>query len=125
MKKLTLSELVKEMTGLKIDNKITNKILNSLGFKVSKDWEITIPSWRPDISINEDIVEVVRIYGLNNIKSEPLLNKQQPSKPILTDEQKNLRLIRRAIASRGLLETISYSFINEEDAKNYGGGKIV
>ena len=52
-----------------------------------------------------------------------MLNKQQPSKPILTDEQKNLRLIRRAIASRGLLETISYSFINEEDAKNYGGGK--
>ena len=117
-------ELVREMTGLKIDNKIIHKILTSLGFKISKDWEITIPSWRPDISINEDIVEeVVRIYGLNNIKSEPLLNKQQPSKPILTDEQKNLRLIRRAIASRGLLETISYSFINEEDAKNYGGGK--
>ena len=61
------AEKLKHFTAcLKIDNKITNKILNSLGFKVSKDWEITIPSWRPDISINEDIVEeVVRIYGLN------------------------------------------------------------
>ena len=42
-------ELVREMTGLEIENKITNKILTSLGFKVSKDWKITVPSWRPDI----------------------------------------------------------------------------
>lgn len=116
-------ELVKKMTGLEIENKIISEILLSLGFKVSNDWELTVPSWRPDVSINEDIVEeVVRVYGLNNIKSEPLFNDQQPSKSILTNKQKNLRLIRRIIASRGLLETISYSFINEQDAIDYGGG---
>ena len=66
-KKINFSpELVKKMTGLEIENKVISEILLLLGFKVSSDWELTVPSWRPDISINEYIdEEVVRIYAVS------------------------------------------------------------
>ena len=48
------------------------KILEDLGFKIKKDkknLKLTIPSWRPDISQEVDIVEeLVRISGYEKIK---------------------------------------------------------
>ena len=94
--------------------------MNSLGFKISDNFIVTVPSWRPDVSLPIDIVEeVIRIYGLNNVKSIPLKNPDQPSKPILTSTQKNINLIRRNLASRGLIENISYSFVNSKYSDFY------
>jgi len=116
-------QLVSKLTGIEIPNKEIVKILTSLGFNVSDSWNVIIPSWRPDIFGQADLVEeIVRIFGLSNIKSEPLLNYDQPSKPILTKKQKQTKMARRAIASRGLMETISYSFVNSRDAIEFGGG---
>ena len=84
---------------------------------------MVIPSWRPDIYGEADLVEeIVRIFGLDNIKSEPLLNPEQPAKPILTKKQKQIKMIKRSIASRGLMETISYSFVNKKESLDFGGG---
>ena len=48
------------------------KILGNLGFgykKEKKNLRLTIPSWRPDISQEVDIVEeLVRISGYDKIK---------------------------------------------------------
>ncbi|WP_343225274.1 hypothetical protein, partial [Klebsiella pneumoniae] len=41
---------------------------------------------------------------------------------VLTPLQKRTRLARRALASRGLLEAVTWSFIPREDAVLFGGG---
>ena len=116
-------KLVKKLTGIEIPNDKIVKILESLGFDISNSWNVVVPSWRPDIYGEADLVEeIVRIFGLDNIESEPLLNLNQPTKPILTKKQKQIKMIKRSIASKGLMETISYSFINNKESLNFGGG---
>ena len=116
-------KLVSKLTGIEIPNDKIVKILESLGFDISNSWNVVIPSWRPDIYGEADLVEeIVRIFGLDNIESEPLLNLDQPTKPILTKKQKQIKMIKRSIASKGLMETISYSFINNKESLNFGGG---
>ena len=116
-------KLVKKLTGIEIPNDKIIKILESLGFDISNSWNVVVPSWRPDIYGEADLVEeIVRIFGLDNIESEPLLNLNQPTKPILTKKQKQIKMIKRSIASKGLMETISYSFINNKESINFGGG---
>ncbi len=118
-------KLIEKISGISISEKEIKKILSSLGFKVDKSFEISIPSWRPDVNQSIDIVEeVIRIYGLNNVVSLPLKNENQPSKPILTHLQKNTNLARRSMASRGLIENISYSFVNSEYTKLFSEDKI-
>ena len=113
-------KLIEKISGIKIPKKVTKDILNSLGFEISNNFTITVPSWRPDVILPIDIVEeVIRIYGLNNVKSTPLKNPDQPSKPILTTTQKNINLIRRNLASRGLIENISYSFVSSKYSDFY------
>ena len=116
-------KLVSKLTGIEIPNDKIVKILESLGFDISNSWNVVVPSWRPDIYGEADLVEeIVRIFGLDNIESEPLLNLDQPTKPILTKKQKQIKMIKRSIASKGLMETISYSFINNKESLNFGGG---
>ena len=116
-------KLVKKLTGIEIPNDKIIKILESLGFDISNSWNVVVPSWRPDIYGEADLVEeIVRIFGLDNIESEPLLNLDQPTKPILTKKQKQIKMIKRSIASKGLMETISYSFVNNKESLNFGGG---
>ena len=116
-------KLVKKLTGIEIPNDKIIKILESLGFDISNSWNVVVPSWRPDIYGEADLVEeIVRIFGLDNIESKPLLNLDQPTKPILTKKQKQIKMIKRSIASKGLMETISYSFINNKESINFGGG---
>ena len=116
-------KLVNKLTGIEIPNDKIVKILESLGFDISSSWNVVVPSWRPDIYGEADLVEeIVRIFGLDNIESEPLLNLDQPTKPILTKKQKQIKMIKRSIASKGLMETISYSFINNKESLNFGGG---
>ena len=116
-------KLVSKLTGIEIPNDKIVKILESLGFDISNSWNVVVPSWRPDIYGEADLVEeIVRIFGLDNIESEPLLNLDQPTKPILTKKQKQIKMIKRSIASKGLMETISYSFINNKESINFGGG---
>ena len=116
-------KLVNKLTGIEIPNDKIVKILESLGFDISNSWNVVVPSWRPDIYGEADLVEeIVRIFCLDNIESEPLLNLDQPTKPILTKKQKQIKMIKRSIASKGLMETISYSFINNKESLNFGGG---
>ena len=117
-------KLIEKISGISISEKEIKNILSSLGFKVDKSFGISIPSWRPDVNQSIDIVEeVIRIYGLNNVVSIPLKNEKQPSKPILTESQKNINLARRSMASRGLIENISYSFVNSEYTKLFSDDK--
>lgn len=105
--------------GFNIQEEEIIAILHKLGFYCNnqKDKiEITIPSWRYDVSIKEDIVEeIVRIYGYDKIPLVPLpANNVQK---IINREQRRFLDIKRLLASNGYTEVISWSFMDSKKAK--------
>ena len=64
--------------GLRIDNETISRIFNDLGIKnESKEntWTCLIPTYRPDISREIDLIEeIARIYGFENIPPDYSLN---------------------------------------------------
>ena len=113
--------LVSKTIGIKIKHSDIIKILSSLGFQIVKRRKyltVKIPSWRPDIFGEIDLVEeVIRIKGLDNIKSiEP---EKIRTKPTLNFYQKNFHLAQRAVASKGYFETITWSFTEEKENNKF------
>ncbi len=108
--------LFEKITGFKIKDKEIFKILTSLGFEIKKKKNILnlqIPSWRPDISQPIDIVEeLVRVKGYKNIKIiDPEKNRV---KSTLNNQQKLFHFIQRSVASKGYLESITWSFTDSK-----------
>ncbi|HEY6917569.1 MAG TPA: phenylalanine--tRNA ligase subunit beta [Allosphingosinicella sp.] len=97
-------------------------ILESLGFTVSDDWQVTAPSWRCDVEGEADLVEeVIRIEGIDKVPATPLPRQPGVAKPTATPAQLLERRARRAAASRGLNEAVTWSFIAESEAAPFGG----
>ena len=120
-----LSE-VKRLTGLEVSAEESKSILTKLGFSVSGSGErisVAVPSWRPDVDGKADLVEeIMRIHGVDNIKPQPLSSHAAVNGKILTVLQIRTRTAKRALASRGMLEAVTWSFIAEDQAKLFGGG---
>lgn len=109
--------------GLDVTPEKQREILESLGFSVSSDWQVTPPSWRRDVEGSADLVEeVVRMVGLDHVPSTPLDRNAGVAKPTATAAQKIERKVRRSAAARGLNEAINWSFIPESEADAFGGG---
>lgn len=101
--------------GLAIDRTTVEEILSRLGLHIDKllkdGWRISVPSFRPDISIEEDLIEEVgRIYGYNNLPvTEPvgalgLRARDEAVRP--------LSAIRNFFVAQGYQEAITYSFVD-------------
>ena len=106
------SNLFEKITGFRISVKEMMIILEDLGFKCKKEkkyLKLAVPSWRPDISQDIDIVEeLVRLSGYDKIKIlDPI---KERIKPTLTQTQKLFHFLQRSIASKGYLEAITWSF---------------
>ncbi len=104
--------LFENISGFKISLQEMTKILQDLGFKCKQEkkyLKLTVPSWRPDISQEIDIVEeLVRISGYDKIKTiDPI---KERTKSTLTQTQKLFHFLQRAVASKGYLEAITWSF---------------
>jgi phenylalanyl-tRNA synthetase beta chain len=111
----------KTLSGVDIDLNRQIKILKNLGFviKSQKNEVITIevPHFRSDIDDAADIVEeIVRIYGYDKIKPQSVIKEPRIKKEILNGKLKSFYKSKRIIASRGYLETITWSFVSSEHA---------
>ena len=116
---------VKRLGGLDVSREDIVRILTKLGFAVdgSDPLKVVPPSWRSDVDGPADLVEeVVRIYGLEHVPSVPMSRPSAIARPVLTPAQRRTKLARRALASRGFNETISFSFISRTHAALFGGG---
>ncbi|MGL9733083.1 MAG: phenylalanine--tRNA ligase subunit beta [Wolbachia sp.] len=96
----------------------TFDILTKLGFSIDKktknNWNVQVPSWRQDVAIPADLVEeVVRIYGYDKIKEEPLRGNIKTE----TNTQDDLRIL---MTSRGFHEVFTWSFMSESTAEKFG-----
>ena len=108
--------LFQKITGFNIEQKEIIKILTHLGFEIKKEKKVLVlkvPSWRPDIEQEIDIVEeLVRIHGYDQIQIiEP---EKSRKKPTLNSKQKLFHFLQRSIASKGFFETITWSFTDSK-----------
>ncbi len=105
-----------KLIGFKISKSDAVKILQKLGFLIKDKkniLELIVPSFRPDISQEVDIIEeLIRIKGYDNI---PLSEPNKISfKNTLNYKQKIFHYIQRSIASLGYYETVTWSFTNSK-----------
>jgi phenylalanyl-tRNA synthetase beta chain len=107
--------------GRRLEAAEVRRILESLQFGVSEDFQVTVPSWRAtkDVSLPEDLVEEVgRMIGYDSIPPTPPLVACAPSYD--PPEREFLRSVRRTVAAQGFTEVSNYSFISEEEALRFG-----
>ncbi len=115
--------LASRLGGVEIPEAEQRAILDRLGFAVSADWQVTAPTWRPDIDGAPDIVEeVVRVHGLDRVASVALPRAEGVARPTATTEQRLERRLRRAAAARGLNEAVTWSFLPESEAAHFAEG---
>ena len=110
------TNLASKTIGIKIKNSEIIKILEDLGFKIKKKNQnlvVEVPSWRPDIYGQIDLVEeIIRIKGFDKIQSiEP---EKKRLKPTLDFFQRHFHLAQRSVASKGYFETITWSFTDKK-----------
>ena len=90
--------------------------------KEKKDLKIDVPSWRPDINQDVDLIEeLIRIKGFKNIKLiEPEKKRENDT---LNFRQKLFHLSQRSLASKGFMEAITWSFTDSKIDKQFSKGE--
>ena len=118
---------VKHLGGLDLPLAEQQRILEALGFGVTATAEglsCSVPSWRPDVHGEADLVEeVCRIHGLDNVPFAAMERDHAVAQPVLNALQKKMLSVRRGLAARGFNEAVTWSFLPEELAKLFGGGQ--
>ncbi|HEY2758235.1 MAG TPA: phenylalanine--tRNA ligase subunit beta [Pseudolabrys sp.] len=121
-----LSELPR-LAGLKLPLPDVRRVLEKLGFFIAGQGErvkAAVPSWRPDVHGRADIVEeIVRIVGVDKVPSTPFPRGEDARKPVLTPIQTRTRKAKRALAARGMVEAVTWSFVSKREAELFGGGQ--
>ncbi len=119
------SKKFNEIIGIPISNSEVIKILSSLGCTVKlnkKTFKVLPPSWRPDIKQEIDLIEeLIRIKGFDKIQlTHP---EKIREKETLNFSQKLSHMSRRALAEKGYLETVTWSFTDSNIDKNFAKGE--
>lgn len=115
-------EFINSRLGSDLTEKQIKTLLENVEFSVSvqgQNLEITVPFWRMDIAIKEDIVEEVgRLYGYNNL---PVVLPNRTSMP---SSKEPLRVftqqLREKLTAVGGNEVLTYSFVHGDLMKNTG-----
>ncbi|MDK3075200.1 phenylalanine--tRNA ligase subunit beta [Sedimentitalea sp. JM2-8] len=114
---------VQSLVGMDIPESDQRQTLTRLGFRLEGNLA-HVPSWRPDVQGEADLVEeVARIASLTRLEGRPLprLTPGVP-KPVMTPMQRRQQAARRTCAALGYNECVSYSFIDRASAALFGGG---
>jgi phenylalanyl-tRNA synthetase beta chain len=118
--------LTTRLGGVDVPEAEQKRILESLGFSVGADWQVTCPLRRHDIEGPADLVEeVVRIHGLDKVASVALPRAEGVARPTATPQQKLERALRRAAAASGLNEAITWSFLPEWAAEHFASDQTL
>ena len=116
---------VKEIIGFEIDEKSIVEILKRLDFEIKsitdESLKVAIPVFRHDIENIQDITEeILRIYGIDNIPSKPLVFEE---KNRINDNIKKIEFLNelklKAVAN-GFYEVIHFVFEDKQRLKKYG-----
>lgn len=120
-----VEEEFESFIGLKIDKTRITQIFKNLGLDIGKPkgstFAISVPKFRHDIVNKQDIIEeIVRIVGIDNIPSKPLVfaEKNQMSDDLA--EYKKTRLYRHRAAQSGFYESVHFVFNERAQVEKFG-----
>ena len=117
---------VETLGGVTLAADRCREVLERLGCRIDGDGEsltVAVPSWRPDIDVEADLVEeVLRITGYDRITAVSLPRPSAVAKPVLSLAQRRVSWTKRALAGRGLVEAVTWSFVSQRQAELFGGG---
>ena len=108
---------VAERIGANIPGGWMAEALRPLGFIVEETspetYRVTVPSWRADVSLMEDISEeVARLYGYDHIAARLPMGAVQQGRT--SEMQDFVDLMRGTLAALGMTEELSFSFTSEK-----------
>jgi phenylalanyl-tRNA synthetase beta chain len=99
-------------------------ILGALGCEIGIEgahFDVTPPSWRGDIEGEADLVEeILRIEGYDHIRAVPLPRLSAIPKPAVDPSQRRVIAAKRLLASRGMNEAVTWSFMDAKIAALFG-----
>ncbi len=128
---------VAALGGIDLPATRCRSILESLGCEIaSRDldssnnqsdqepiWRVTPPSWRGDIAGEADLVEeILRVHGFDAIPAVAMNHDGRLPGPAGDPAYGRLGRVARALAVRGLMETVNWSFMDCDHAQLFGGG---
>lgn len=113
-------EKLTRLSGCDIPMTEAEGFLEALGFIIvsshAGEIKVIAPSYRPDIERPEDLVEeILRLKGYHQIPAVPL-----PSPQMKKEEVSIPSIVKHLLAARGLNETITWSFMDENIAQQFG-----
>ncbi|MEG0186259.1 MAG: phenylalanine--tRNA ligase subunit beta, partial [Stenotrophomonas sp.] len=101
--------------GISIEDAEVERILRALGMGVSataEGWQVTAPSRRFDIAIEEDLIEeLARIHGYDLIPTTLPGGASRIAMP--TETQLDTLSVRRQLVARDLQETVNFAFVDD------------
>ena len=126
-RRLTLRpDRVKSLGGLDLPATESQRILQALGFAVNaKDGVLRcdVPSWRADVEGEADLVEeVLRVHGFDRVPAVPMALETALPEAAITPAQRRVTVAKRALVSRGLMEAVTFSFMDGRIAGRFTAG---
>ncbi|MFQ5645317.1 MAG: phenylalanine--tRNA ligase subunit beta [bacterium] len=107
------SERANQLLGTSLSRERMEKILADLGIIMQSDRSVSLPSWRPDLTREVDLIEeIARVYGYDNIVSRPPKGVQ--ARPADSLVQRIETKARKTLAACGFNETINFSFTKKD-----------
>ncbi|MEM0987001.1 MAG: phenylalanine--tRNA ligase subunit beta [Pseudomonadota bacterium] len=117
---------VERLTGLSVKPQKMKTLLKDLGCTIEDSgdaWYVEPPTWRFDIEQSADFVEeIARLVGFDALPTTSLPTPEGGIRAMLSPTQSQIRIGRRALASRGYQEAVSWSFMARDHAAMFAGG---
>jgi phenylalanyl-tRNA synthetase beta chain len=113
------------LTALEVPQAAQQRFLEALGCQVARrnedDWLVTVPSWRFDLTIEEDLIEeVARLYGYDQI------TESVPTMYFVPEEaDRTHKRLRSLLAGVGFQEAMSYVFSSPQELTRAGAPEAV
>lgn len=109
--------------GIPLTNEIVSDVFKRLGFKFTQAhdvFNVTPPSYRFDIEIEEDLIEeVARMYGFENIPDVPPVAALKMSAK--AEAKRGIHLLRQRLALQGYQEAVNFGFTDLESEQRLVG----
>lgn len=107
---------IRRLLGVEVPTQDVRRLLECLHMQLvdtPDGWSVTPPPFRPDITIEADLIEeVARVRGFASIPDvSPVASLQMQARP---EASRSLRSLRRTLVARGYQEAVTYSFVDPQ-----------